>query len=1394
MARQGSIAIGGYYKTPQHITKAIAGLFNFDKDSRFWYLVDPCAADGEAIFDFGKELKAATISYHGTDVYHYTAELEQERHQLLRERSGVHNPYGGKKGQQMALHGDAFCVNWNKPFADVLWLNPPYDQYDGRRLEGSFLDRFSGAARPGGILVYIVPGHILAREDVAQLIVRDWDVLGLYRFPNGDFEVFKQVVLIGRRREQSKKFLGDNFTKVHQFVNRAANFASFMPVDQGKAHGISCSSNGWQSDVSWTLEEIDYQQAAAEFRPWTRMVSRRQEPLGVMRLDLDYEDVIGSTFPTVMPPKPAHVAIALASGIINGRRVGPDKADSGLPNIVVKGIFHKEAKILNEKTNKDGETTAYIAVQQPRLEVTVLALYQDRPWAYHRLKEGTAVSGATELDRFNLADLLTHYGLSLAALLEELCPALYNPAVHPQVNVKLGVDPFRVQADSITAALRLLATQQHPFDGEMPKLFGEVGTGKTLSSLAVAEALTPRNFGRTLEQLQVTSKQTKLRPVKRVLVLCPPHLLEGWQKEVAKVLPGATSAIIQRTHDVAHVATLEAAENDLPGSGLLVMILSREMAKLGHGWVDGRAKGQTCPTCGKRHADLSDEGVIKRREVCSHRPLVAGDIQAEIALWLAQVLAALPKPNDAERDALLPTSRYLRRLSGSTWAKWVKADEEMDDVWARVSQPRIPFILSRLRRATAAIMQLCQDEQYEEAGRVLELVRMVLWGLDWPGRDEFITEVIYGIAAVLPQTRNTYGDRYNFGRKLMGLAVMMTDLGGTRQAFALQRIGQLQPGIDEAEREVRGLVANGRVDKASYAALADCRIVNGTRYWQPYEMGQSKEYRFGGWEILHKAFGRAVDTGTFEEGPACNTPLFGATPSPRRYPVANYIARRYRNLFDLLILDEAHEYRNDGNAQERAASLLIGLGKPVIPLTGTSNNGYSSSLFLPMWNTSARFRQMYGRHDLNLFVTRNGYRKVLIEPDDDTLAEFKLEYGSYSNRAIDTSGARQRLLGEAPGVLPLFVFRHLLPSGIFMQKRDLDIELPPAEEIAVPVTLAETEEGEKLLQQYGHLRDELIDQIVDDLHNNPDMAGKLWGQLAQLPTYLDRAHADTGNADFEGGRLYEIRYPKEAGGALVANAEPLDVSILLPKEEWLLDRIEAELEEDRPCMVLCVNTNSGLAERLQRLVDGRFGKKTAIYLNASKVDATKRQSWIDKQVVQAGRKVMIVNPKAVETGLNNLVYFPTGIWFQNPNCSPIAYMQANGRLHRPGQDRQVRFYVPYYRETIQEDQFILLGLKVEAVLRTDGLDVTSALIAAGAGSDADATSTMSVGQALYKMLTEGRQKQSHFRNGLPKGSAVKLTRGNGVVKPEIILPAPEVKRPKAAVKEGAAAQLSLFSL
>lgn len=448
----------------------------------------------------------------------------------------------------------------------------------------------------------------------------------------------------------------------------------------------------------------------------------------------------------------------------------------------------------------------------------------------------------------------------------------------------------------------------------------------------------------------------------------------------------------------------------------------------------------------------------------------------------------------------------------------------------------------------------------------------------------------------------------------------------------------------------------------------------------------------------------------------CEEPLYQAVPRPRRFPLAEYICRRHPALFDIVVPDEFHEYSTDGSAQERALHRLTEKIPLCLPLTGSLMNGYAKSLFRNLWAVSRRMREEFAHDEAGRFARLYGYQKRVLT--GDAAKEGKAAaYGSASDRVVKVEGGER--LSDAPGVLPSFVLRHVLPLSVTLHKRDITPDDRVVDHDRQEVVIEDSEHKGRGVELGHRLKEAVKRDRYDEL-----LAGKLFGQLAEFPSYYDRASSDTGNTS-QGD--YEIRYPEDVGGSLVAKAEGLPAANWLAKEEWLISTLRRELAEGRN--VLLFLWHKELAARLQKLCK-TVGEVPA-FLDAGKVPAKKRQDWIDREVVRPGKRILITNPSCVQTGLNNLIHFSSAVFFENPGCNPFIARQAVGRLDRITQTKDVRVYWPVY-EGVQCLLLDLLQNKTAISQQIDGIDPSAALEMAGGG---EATAeVLDVGLAIYKYL------------------------------------------------------------
>ena len=173
----------------------------------------------------------------------------------------------------------------------------------------------------------------------------------------------------------------------------------------------------------------------------------------------------------------------------------------------------------------------------------------------------------------NLGEFIDKFKEAIARRVVESYPPLYRPSENGGILPRLLRRPLGAQADAIKGAA--LSLEAH----RGTTVVGEMGTGKTFIGAAAAH----------------------MAGFKRALVLCPPHLVPKWKREVEMTVPGARAVIVTSITD------LERLRFSI-GPGPLFAVMSRERAKLSYRWMPARdsavgdVQGQAHQGGGKRGA------------------------------------------------------------------------------------------------------------------------------------------------------------------------------------------------------------------------------------------------------------------------------------------------------------------------------------------------------------------------------------------------------------------------------------------------------------------------------------------------------------------------------------------------------------------------------------------------------------------------------------------------------------------------------------------------------------------------------------------------------------------------------------------------------------------------
>ena len=207
----------------------------------------------------------------------------------------------------------------------------------------------------------------------------------------------------------------------------------------------------------------------------------------------------------------------------------------------------------------------------------------------------------------NLGGFIDTFKDAIARRVVESYPPLYRPSENGGTLPRLLRKPLGAQADAIRdAALSLKAHRG-------TTVVGEMGTGKTFIGAAAAH----------------------MAGFQRILIICPPHLVPKWKREVEMTVPGVRAAIVESITD------LERLRLSI-GSGPLFAVMSREKGKLSYRWMPAviqrwaTSRGRLireeetgepfrvpcCPDCTAQVVDkdgvpLTDADLNRRKHTCA---------------------------------------------------------------------------------------------------------------------------------------------------------------------------------------------------------------------------------------------------------------------------------------------------------------------------------------------------------------------------------------------------------------------------------------------------------------------------------------------------------------------------------------------------------------------------------------------------------------------------------------------------------------------------------------------------------------------------------------------------------------------------------------------------------
>lgn len=385
-----------------------------------------------------------------------------------------------------------------------------------------------------------------------------------------------------------------------------------------------------------------------------------------------------------------------------------------------------------------------------------------------------------------------------------------------------------------------------------------------------------------------------------------------------------------------------------------------------------------------------------------------------------------------------------------------------------------------------------------------------------------------------------------------------------------------------------------------------------------------------------------------------------------------------QGFFGLLVVDEGHEFKNEGSAQGQAFGVLARKCQKTVLLTGTLMGGYADDLFYLLWrlNPKAMIEDGFRHRKSGLgsasmaFMRQHGVIKDIYRSSDREESSHRTARGKQSTHRA----------ARAPGFGPGGIMRYVVPITAFLKLSQIGAGVLPAyNERFIPVAMRPDQES-----LYQGFQERLKARLRDALRaGDHSLLGVVLNALLAWPDC--------------GFREETVRHPHRKADVIAQLPAIFPEGVPAPKEEALLQIVRDEKARGRKVLAYSVYTGGrDTTARLKSMLEAD-GHRVAV-LRAS-VSADKREDWI-LEAVERGVDVVLTNPELVKTGLDMLA-FPTIVFMQS-GFNVYTLQQAARRSWRIGQRADVEVIYLGYGGTAQMACLQLMAEKIAVSQSTSG--------------------------------------------------------------------------------------------
>lgn len=496
-------------------------------------LVQPASPDHKLLDPFAGEGEFLEIAAKAWNLSPYANELDGERAAKCLERFGP----------KQAVRCDVERLSASLGAFSLGWYNPPYDHdaaaKNSKRIEFSYLRHAWKWIQEGGLVMWCVYQQHLTEEALA-FFAKNSQQADVWALPGKHLGEFSQVILVAVKglqanpnslyqnlllQKQNPRLLTVQSEPIYKLpkppkLNRFV-FAPDM-VDETQGLHLLQEQGAWKNQGFQTLLELP--PAPTEIVP-------------------------------PVAPRPGHTALVLAAGIADGAVI--ESSEHGL--VALRGKTRPVeviARVEVEPDERDPEHQIKKTTIRLKPTTTLTLLAQD----------GTI----TEMEGDEtLLNFIRGHRQALAQYLNQRFKPMYrfdlNGLGKILERIKLnGKHPLYMAQRHVIAAMTRAFEERDSL-----LLIGQMGCGKTALGSTTAIAIATG---------AVKALIPRIAPEQVSLVVCPPHLVEKWKRELLSIHANAYVERLDRHEDVKAFMNKAA----LLGAGIpKIGLIKRDMTKLG---------------------------------------------------------------------------------------------------------------------------------------------------------------------------------------------------------------------------------------------------------------------------------------------------------------------------------------------------------------------------------------------------------------------------------------------------------------------------------------------------------------------------------------------------------------------------------------------------------------------------------------------------------------------------------------------------------------------------------------------------------------------------------------------------------------------------------------------